>query len=126
MPTDLHKPLFRPEALRPKLKGFSLPPTAVAARAAVAQWASLLASPTGVKRKETELLPNFLADVFERLLGYVPPPANPYTLQRETHIQVDGKFADAALGRFGDADAPALVVEGKGPKDPLDRPFAGR
>ena len=42
---------------------------------------------------------------------------------------MDGKFADAALGRFSTADdGPEYVaaVEGKGPRDPLDRPFAGR
>ena len=77
----------------------------------------MLASPTGLKRKETELLPNFLADVFERLLGYVPPPANPYTLQRETHIQVDGKFAD-------DKALNALVVERANAALPLIEPDA--
>jgi len=44
-------------------------------------------------------------------------------------VQVDGKFADAALGRFTVADAQAdfvVVIEGKGPRDPLDRPFGSR
>src|SRR5262249_48379588 len=55
--------------------------------------------------------------------------ADHYTLKREATIQVDGKFADAAFGRFsagGEAPEYVAVLEGKGPRDPLDRPFAGR
>lgn len=63
----------------------------------------------------------------ERALGYVPPPHTPYTLKKEALVQVDGKFADAAFGRFGDTgEQTVAVLEGKGPRDPLDRPFAGR
>jgi hypothetical protein len=40
---------------------------------------------------------------------------------------VDGKFADAVLGRFQkDKEEFIAVVEGKGTRDPLERPFAGR
>jgi hypothetical protein len=40
---------------------------------------------------------------------------------------VDGKFADAVLGRFQkDKEQFVAVLEGKGARDPLDRPFAGR
>ena len=40
---------------------------------------------------------------------------------------MDGKFADAVLGDFnGAADKFIVALEGKGPQDPLDRPFAGR
>ena len=46
---------------------------------------------------------------------------------REQHVEVDGKFADAALGEFGPEKRQFLIaLEGKGPRDPLDRPFAGR
>ena len=81
--------------------------------------------------KETELLGDFIADVFGQILGYTGPAGatDRYTLKREATVQVDGKFADAALGRFSTAGAgPEYVaaVEGKGPRDPLDRPFAGR
>ena len=42
-------------------------------------------------------------------------------------MQVDGKFADAVLGDFRpDSERFVVAVEGKGPKDPLDRPHAGR
>src|SRR5207244_2350075 len=69
----------------------------------------------------------FVRDLFEGVLGYVGPPAVETTLKREQLSAVDGKRADAALGRFGPTgDVIVAVVEGKGPKDPLDRPYAGR
>ena len=43
------------------------------------------------------------------------------------YVEVDGKFADAVLGELSPRHGRFIVaVEGKGPKDPLDRPFAGR
>jgi hypothetical protein len=73
------------------------------------------------------LLSDFIRDVFVDLLGYVPPPAMPYTLKREALVKVDGKFADAGFGVFdGSKNTFIAVLEGKGPRDPLDRPFAGR
>ena len=126
MPTDA-RPLFHPAAVRAGMAGFALPPAAAAARAAVASWAKQLADKKLDAKKETELLPGFVADVFEAALGYTRSPADPYTLKREALIQVDGKFADAGLGRFTAAgDTFAAVLEGKGPRDPLDRPFGGR
>jgi hypothetical protein len=52
--------------------------------------------------KETALLPDFLTDIFCGLLGYTGPAAeaDTYTLSRERHVEVDGKVADAVLGRF--------------------------
>ena len=130
MPT-IAKPLFRPEALRPKLSTFIVPPTAVAARPQLANWVKLLGSKKAEAMKETELLGDFIADVFGRVLGYAGPAAGlvRYTIKREATVEVDGKFADAALGRFSTADNASefvAAVEGKGPRDPLDRPFAGR
>jgi hypothetical protein len=50
-----------------------------------------------------------------------------YTLSRECHVEVEGEFADAVLGRFQKDKAEFIVaLEGKGTRDPLDRPFAGR
>src|SRR5215218_2718997 len=118
--TSLVKPLFRPEALRPKLAAFTPSPAAVAGRAKLTGWVKLLASPKAAKMKETELLPDFIRDVFGNTLGYTGPAdgAADYTIKRESLVEVDGKFADAALGRFSTADRPARVfaaVEGKGP-----------
>ncbi len=130
MPTAA-KPLFRPEALRPKMAAFTVPPAAVAARPQLANWVKLLGAKKAEAMKETELLGDFIADVFGGVLGYAGPAAGAerYTIKREATVEVDGKFADAALGRFSTADDGTeyiAAVEGKGPRDPLDRPFAGR
>lgn len=126
MPTEI-KPLFHPAAIRDAMQGFTLPPAAVAARAKVQDWAKQLGSKKLDTKKETELLPGFIEDVFKDALGYTRPPADPYTLKREQFIEVDGKFADAGLGLFSaKGDTFAAVLEGKGPKDPLDRPFGSR
>jgi len=128
---SLAKPLFRPEALRPLLTAFSIPPAAAEARGKLANWAKLLDSKQAPKMKESELLADFITDVFANLLGYAGPAGGleRYTLKREANVEVDGKFADAVLGRFSttsDLAEPIAVLEGKGPRDPLDRPFAGR
>ena len=130
MPSEA-KPLFRPDVLRSKLAAFSLQTAAPGAQAKLRNWTALLSSKAAEKMKETELLGDFIRDVFGDLLGYVGPASGcpVYALKRESLVQVDGKFADAALGRFSLADAQAefvVVIEGKGPRDPLDRPFAGR
>lgn len=125
------KLLFRPEALRPKLAAFTPPPATVAGRAKLAGWMKLLASPKAANLKETELLPDFIGKVFGDVLGYAGPAdgAADYTIKRKSLVQVDGKYADAALGRFSTANGSERVfvaVEGKGPTDPLDRPFKNR
>jgi hypothetical protein len=123
------KPLFRPDIVRPHVAAFSLPEHAAGSRTKIARWADLLSGPEGDRVKERELLPVFLSDVFTELLGYGTLADNParHTLSREQHVEVDGQYADAVLGEFG-AGARRFVVaiEGKGPRDPLDRPFAGR
>lgn len=63
------------------------------------------------------------------LLGYTGPagPTDTFTLQRETHVEADGQFADAVLGHFSpDKSQVVVALEGKGTRDPLDRPFGGR
>jgi hypothetical protein len=125
------RPLFRPEALRPKLAGFTMPAAAAAARSKLVQWAELLGAKSAEQMKETELLVCFIEDVFVELLGYTRPGGgtNLYTLKREASVEADGTYADAALGRFSVAPQTAeyvAVLEGKGPRDPLERPFAGR
>ncbi len=79
MATEI-KPLFRPDALRPKLKSFLLPARCESASHAFTNWSNLLGSRQAEEMKETELLADFIRDVFVDLLGYVPPPAMPYTL----------------------------------------------
>ncbi len=92
-------------------------------------WAELIGSKKAAVLKEQELLPGFLTDFFVDVLGYTEPasPGEVYTLKRQKHVAADGTFADAALGTFGiDDDRVVVAVEGKGPKDPLERPYGGR
>ena len=127
MPIE-RKPLFRPDVMHQHLVAFQLPEYIVTIRPSLTHWADLIASGRADKLNEKELLPDFLTDFFVDLLGYSRPAdgGQRYTLSREKHVQVDGKYADAVLGDFNGRERPVVAVEGKGTKDPLDRPFAGR
>ncbi len=128
MPVEA-KPLFRPDVLRPYMQSFAWPANLAESKAALAKWATMLSTGRADKFKEQELLPDFLTDVFCNALGYMRPAdsAARFTISREKHVQVDGKFADAVLGNFRPgAEEFIVALEGKGPLDPLDRPFAGR
>ena len=123
------KPIFRPDVIRLPVLGFSLPESVVKRRPKLQKWAEIIATGSVDAHKEQEILGDFLNDVFCELLGYTRAVDNPkrYTFSREKHVQTDGKFVDAVLGEFGsDGNRNIAAVEGKGPKDPLDRPFAGR
>jgi hypothetical protein len=126
------KPLFRPDVLWSHLASFRSPDRLAAnspLRSKVAHWADLVSSGRADAFKEREILPDFLTDLFGDVLGYTNPAENAdcYTLSREQHVQVEGEFADAVLGEFRpERRSFTAVVEGKGPRDPLDRPFAGR
>jgi methylase of polypeptide subunit release factors len=123
------KPLFHPEVIRQHLRSFTLPAQVQSLQHRLKHWADLIASGRADTFKETDLLPDFITDFFYNLLGYTRPagPIETFTLSRETHVEVDGQFADAVLGRFGKGKTEHIVaVEGKGTRDPLDRPFAGR
>lgn len=123
------KPLFHPEVIRQHLRSFTLPESVEAARPKLKHWADLITSGKADTFKETALLPEFITDIFGQVLGYSGPagPTDTFTLLRETHVEVDGQFADAALGRFtSEAKKFVVAVEGKGTRDPLERPFAGR
>jgi len=126
------KPLFRPDVLRSHLAAFRVPDRLAASsplRSRVAHWSELVSSGRADAFKEREILPDFLTDLFGGVLGYTSPAENAdrYTLSREQHVQVEGEFADAVLGEFSpEKRSFTAVVEGKGPRDPLDRPFGGR
>ena len=128
MPLDA-KPLFRPDVLRAHLGAFTtLRDRIEAAAPKLAHWAELLSTRRADSFKEQEILPDFLTDFFCGVLGYTrPADGQPrYTISREKHVEVDGKFADAVLGDFNGQQRYLVALEGKGPRDPLDRPFAGR
>src|ERR1035437_1013942 len=145
------KPLFHPEVLRQQVRAFNLPERAGDWQPKIQHWASLVTSGRADDFKESALLPDFLTDIFCGLLGYTGPvgpadthnshnshnshlsttgpaaSANTYTFSRERHVEVDGKVADAVLGRFQKGKEQFVaVLEGKGARDPLDHPFAGR
>jgi Eco57I restriction-modification methylase/Putative RNA methylase family UPF0020 len=123
------KPIFRPDVVRLPLLGFSLPEQVAHQREKLKKWAAIIATGSVDAHKEQEILGDFINDVFCELLGYTRAVDNPrrYTISREKHVQANGKFADAVLGEFGpEGKRYVAAVEGKGPKDPLDRPFAGR
>jgi hypothetical protein len=126
------KPLFHPEVIRQQIRSFTLPDRVEGLRPKLRHWADLIASGRADASKETALLPDFLTDLFGSLLGYTGPvgAAETHTMSREKHVEVDGKIADAVLGRFHcDPDRAGrfvVALEGKGSRDPLDRPFAGR
>ncbi|MGO9199693.1 MAG: Eco57I restriction-modification methylase domain-containing protein [Limisphaerales bacterium] len=123
------KPLFHPEVLRQQVRAFNLPEGVADWQPKLRHWAGLIASGRADDFKETTLLPDFFTDIFCGLLGYTGPAetADTFTFSRERHVEVDGKVADAVLGRFQKGKEQFVaVLEGKGPRDPLDRPFAGR
>jgi hypothetical protein len=123
------KPLFHPEVLRQQIRSFHLPERVAAFQPKLQHWADLIASGRADDFKETNLLPDFITDFFCTLLGYTRPAGavDSFTLSREQHVEVDGEKADAVLGRFQpDRQQFVVALEGKGTRDPLDRPFAGR
>ena len=111
------KPLFHPEVLRQQVRSFNLPDQTAVWQPKLQHWAGLITSGQPDQFKESELLPDFLTDFFYGLLGYSGPAEAPgsYTLSRERHVEVDGEFADAVLGRFQKDKAQFVaVLEGKG------------
>jgi hypothetical protein len=123
MPVEV-KPLFRPDVLRPYLSGFQMPAVDTAK---LDHWASEISSGRVDRFGEREILPHFLSDFFIGILGYAPPAGRErYSIAFERFVEVDGKYADAVLGDLNGDHRFTVAVEGKGPRDPLDRPFAGR
>lgn len=123
MPVEA-KPLFRPDVLQSHLSGFSTPDVDTTK---LDHWASEVTTGRIDQFGEQQLLPHFLSDIFIGLLGYAPPAGNDrYTIGIEQTIKVDGDRADAVLGDFNGESRYVVAVEGKGPKDPLDRPHGGR
>jgi len=123
------KPLFHPEVIRRHLRSFILPPSVEESLPKLQLWADRINSGEADKLKETELLPDFLTDIFGTLLGYTGPISggDHYTLSREKLVEVYGEFADAVLGRFSHGKRQFIVaLEGKDTRNPLDRPHAGR
>jgi len=106
-----------------------MPGHATALQPKLDYWARLIACGQADELKETALLLDFLTDFFCGLLGYTRPTdgGGSFTLSREQHVEDDGQFADAVIGRFTkDGEQFIVALEGKSTRDPLDQPFAGR
>jgi hypothetical protein len=129
MPVEA-KPLFRIDVLRPEISAINWTESKLEqSQKIVKKWADFFESRRGNEFNEKEILPDFLTDIFCGVLGYERPAdnSNRYTFSREKHVEIDGKFADAVLGVMAPTSKRYVVaLEGKGPSDPLDRPFAGR
>jgi hypothetical protein len=113
------RPLFRPDAIRPLLTAFQLPSRVDVCRAKLIDWQKLIESGRADQLNEKELLPDFLTDIFGELLGYTGPASggDHYTMSREKHVIVDGKYADAVLGEFtADRKRFVVAVERGGPR----------
>ena len=104
MPVEA-KPLFRPDVLRSQLRDFTIGAQLEPAQSRLTRWAEMIQSGQADKLKEREILPDFMTDLFVGLLGYEPPPGKDgrYTFSREQHVEVEGQWADASLGRFSRA-----------------------
>jgi hypothetical protein len=96
------KPLFHPEVIRQQVRPFKLPERAGDWQPKLQHWAGLIASGRADDFKETALLPDFLTDIFCGVIGCIGPAASAdtFTISRERHFEVEGKVADALLGRF--------------------------
>jgi len=96
------KPLFRPDALRSKLKLFELPARIDPLRDRLEHWARLFSTTRANKLKEKELLPDFFTDFFLGMLGYTRPvdDHDHHTFSREKYVESGGTYADAVIGCF--------------------------
>jgi hypothetical protein len=144
------KPLFHPEVLRQQARSFSLREQTATWQPKLQHWTELITSGRADAFKETTWLPDFLTDIFCSLLGYTGPVGladahnshnshpshlsdtvhaespDTYTLSRERHVEVDGKAADAVLGRFQEGKEQFVaVLEGKATHGPLGPAFYG-
>src|SRR6266511_1213652 len=79
------KPLFHPEVIRQEVRSFKLPERVEGLTPKLQHWAELIASGRADDFKETDLLPDFITDIFCNLLGYTRPagPADTFILSRE-------------------------------------------
>ena len=124
------KPLFHPEVLRQQVRSFNLPEQTAVWQPKLQHWAGLIASGRADEFKETALLPDFLTDIFCGLLGYTGPAEAAGHLHPFPGTACRGGRQVRRCRRWAASRRTRqqfiAVLEGKGTRDPLDRPFAGR
>jgi hypothetical protein len=127
--TDHLKPLFNRRLLREALRTHPLALDA-AQRALLAAWAASAATRALIGKTEQALKPQFLSEIFDRVLGYrqIVGEGAVHHMEPETGTkQVKGyRPADARLGWYTrDLARTRVVVEVKGPGADLDAKQGG-
>ena len=94
------KPLFHPEVLRQQVRAFHLPEGVGDWQPKLQEWARLIASGRADEFNETTLLPDFLTDIFCRLLGYTGPVglADTHNSHNSLNSHLSGTGPAAAAG----------------------------
>ncbi len=131
--------LFHSKTLKSAVQGFSFPVDFQAKHQKIIEWIEPLESGVLDEIKEVSLHGQFLADIFQQVLGYrsvIQGSAQAWEIYAEQTISDGGGSADAALGFFtategkkGKAKLQGRVIapiELKGAKNDLDRPASGR
>ena len=125
----LHNKIFSEKYIDLKLIGFDLNKVANLAqkRDIISLWIKSLKSGRINKTKETSIQADFLNGFFGDLLGYSYKSHDKWHLEKEYSTEVDGKFADGALGYFTMQEDKILtdvrvVIELKDANTDLDKP----
>jgi type I restriction-modification system DNA methylase subunit len=139
MPSQATNPLFHNKTLQSAVQGFPFPSDLEERQQKIIQWIEPLEKGVLDEIKEVSLHGQFLADVFQQILGYrsvIQGLGKAWEIHAEQTISDGGGSADGALGFFtategkkGKAKLHGRVIapiELKGAKNDLDRPAPGR
>jgi hypothetical protein len=119
-------PLFTTELIYDKLAEFNLStiPDLTGKQAVLATWIAQLRTGKLAKQKEEAVKSRFVADVFEKVLGFSANRTHEWQLEEEKHTSADKTKADAALGFFTgnpSTDIHRAAIEMKGAATDLDK-----
>ena len=93
-------------------------------KAVLAIWIAQLRAGKLVKQKEEAVKSRFVADIFDRVLGFSANRTNEWQLEEEKHTSADKTKADAAIGFFTGnpgTDIHRAAIEMKGAATDLDK-----
>ena len=139
MPSQPTNTLFHSKTLKSAIQSFSFPADFEERHQKIIEWIEPLEKGVLDEIKEVSLHGQFLADIFQQILGYrsvIQGSGQAWEIHAEQSISDGGGSADAALGFFtategkkGKATLKGRVIapiELKGAKNDLDRPAPGR
>ena len=139
MPSQPTNTLFHSKTLKSAIQSFSFPADFEERHQKIIEWIEPLEKGVLDEIKEVSLHGQFLADIFQQILGYrsvIQGSGQAWEIHAEQTISDGGGSADAALGFFtategkkGKATLQGRVIapiELKGAKNDLDRPAPGR